>query len=308
MDGFFEINHGFRLKEVMPTQEKQILKVIAPREKHWVGDGFYVSSIFSMHSEGYKNISPFLLLDHAAPKYFPPTEQKLGVGEHPHRGFETVTFAIKGEVEHRDSGGGGGTITTGGVQWMTAGSGVVHDEFHSREFSEKGGDFEMIQLWVNLPAKFKMNPPRYQSFSEADFPVIDQDHDRIKIKVIAGSFGPTVSPVKTFTPITIYEVNGLANSELKIPLSEGSNTLVVQLSGKSSIGNQPILRGNLGIFSRTGSSILLKMEEESKVLILNGEPIDEPIAAYGPFVMNTQKEVMEAFRDFQEGKMGNLVV
>ena len=166
----------------------------------------------------------------------------------------------------------------------------------------------MIQLWVNLPAKFKMTPPRYQSFSEADFPVIDQDHDRIKIKIIAGSFGPKVSPVKTFTPITMYEVNGLANSELEIPLSEGSNTLVVQLSGKSSIGNQPILRGNLGIFSRTGSSILLKMEEESKVLILNGEPIDEPIAAYGPFVMNTQKEVMEAFRDFQGGKMGNLVL
>ena len=142
----FEINYGFKLKEVMPTLEKQILKVIAPREKHLVGDGFYVSSIFSMHSEDYKNISPFLLLDHSAPNYFPPTEQKLGVGEHPHRGFETVTFAIRGEVEHRDSGGGGGIITTGGILWMTAGSGVVHDEFHSRRFSQEGGEFEMIQF------------------------------------------------------------------------------------------------------------------------------------------------------------------
>ena len=292
----------------MLTQEKQLLKVIASKEKHWVGDGFYVSSIFSMHSEDYSNISPFLLLDHAAPKYFSPTEKKLGVGEHPHRGFETVTFAIQGEVEHRDSEGGGGTITTGGVQWMTAGSGLIHDEFHSRKFSQEGGEFEMVQLWVNLPSNFKMTRPRYQSLDEVDFPVIFRDHERIKIKVIAGSFGPTVSPVKTFTPINMYEVNGLANSELRIPLSEGSNTLVVQLSGKSWIGNQPILRGNLGIFSQTGSSILLKLKEESKVMILNGEPIDEPIAAYGPFVMNTQKEVMEAFRDFQEGKMGNLVL
>ena len=292
----------------MSTQEKQLLKVIAQREKHWVGDGFYVSSIFSMHSEDYKNISPFLLFDHASPKYFPPTEQKLGVGEHPHRGFETVTFAIRGEVEHRDSGGGGGTITMGGVQWMTAGSGVVHDEFHSRRFSQEGGEFEMIQLWVNLPSDFKMTRPRYQSFDEVDFPVIHRDHERIKIKVIAGSFVSTVSPMKTFTPINIYEVNGTANSELKIPLSDESNTLIFQLSGKLRIGNQQIQCGNLGIFSRKGSLLQIKMEEKSKILILNGEPIDEPIAAYGPFVMNTQKEVMEAFRDFQEGKMGNLVL
>ncbi len=292
----------------MSTQEKQLLKVIAPKEKHWVGDGFYVSSIFSMHSEDYKNISPFLLLDHASPKYFPPTEQKLGIGEHPHRGFETVTFAIRGEVEHRDSGGGGGTITTGGIQWMTAGSGVIHDEFHSTKFSKEGGEFEMIQLWVNLPSDFKMTSPRYQSFDEADFPIIYQDNDKLKIKVIAGSFESIVSLVKTFTLINIYEVNSSGNSKLEIPFSEGSNTLFFQLSGKSWIGNQQIQRGNLGIFNRTGSSIQLKMEEDSKVLILNGEPIDEPIVAYGPFVMNSQKEVMEAFRDFQEGKMGNLVL
>lgn len=289
------------------TEEKKIQKIISPREKHWVGNGFHVSTIFSMHSEEVESISPFLMMDHAAPKYFPPTRKKLGVGEHPHRGFETVTFAIKGEVEHRDSGGGGGTITTGGVQWMTAGSGVVHDEFHSRNFSQKGGDFEMIQLWVNLPSKFKMISPRYQSLEAADFPVLDGANQEITVKVIAGSFGTVKSPVKTFSPINMYELNGPANAKLEIPLAEGSNTLVFQLSGRSSIEEKLLNKGNLAILSRLGNSLNLELEEESKVMILNGEPLGEPVAAHGPFVMNTRQELMEAFRDFQEGKMGQLV-
>ena len=289
------------------TEEKKIQKIVSPREKHWVGNGFHVSTIFSMHSEEVESISPFLMMDHAAPKYFPPTRKKLGVGEHPHRGFETVTFAIKGEVEHRDSGGGGGTITTGGVQWMTAGSGVVHDEFHSRNFSQKGGDFEMIQLWVNLPSKFKMISPRYQSLEEADFPVLDGANQGITVKVIAGSFETVKSPVKTFSPINMYELNGPANAKLEIPLAEGSNTLVFQLSGRSSIEEKLLNKGNLAILSRSGNSLNLELEEESKVMILNGEPLGEPVAAHGPFVMNTRQELMEAFRDFQEGKMGQLV-
>ena len=289
------------------TEEKKIQKIISPREKHWVGNGFHVSTIFSMHSEEVESISPFLMMDHAAPKYFPPTRKKLGVGEHPHRGFETVTFAIKGEVEHRDSGGGGGTITTGGVQWMTAGSGVVHDEFHSRNFSQKGGDFEMIQLWVNLPSKFKMISPRYQSLEAADFPVLDGANQEITVKVIAGSFGTVKSPVKTFSPINMYELNGPANAKLEIPLAEGSNTLVFQLSGRSSIEEKLLNKGNLAILSRSGNSLNLELEEDSKVMILNGEPLGEPVAAHGPFVMNTRQELMEAFRDFQEGKMGQLV-
>ena len=289
------------------TEEKKIQKIISPKEKHWVGNGFHVSTIFSMHSEEVESISPFLMMDHAAPKYFPPTRKKLGVGEHPHRGFETVTFAIKGEVEHRDSGGGGGTITTGGVQWMTAGSGVVHDEFHSRNFSQKGGDFEMIQLWVNLPSKFKMISPRYQSLEEADFPVLDGANQGITVKVIAGSFGTVKSPVKTFSPINMYELNGPANAKLEIPLAEGSNTLVFQLSGRSSIEEKLLNKGNLAILSRLGNSLNLELEEESKVMILNGEPLGEPVAAHGPFVMNTRQELIEAFRDFQEGKMGQLV-
>ena len=194
-------------------QDKVLIKVVSPKEKHWVGNGFYVSSIFSMYSEDNSHISPFLLLDYAAPKYFSPTDKKLGVGEHPHRGFETVTMAIKGEVEHRDSAGGGGKINTGGVQWMTAGSGVIHDEFHSKDFAKKGGEFEMIQLWVNLPAIHKMTKPRYQSFDEKDFPVVDLK-DGTTFKVIAGSFRSYFSPTKTFTKINIYEVNSYQNSEI----------------------------------------------------------------------------------------------
>jgi hypothetical protein len=289
------------------TEEKKIQKIISPREKHWVGNGFHVSTIFSMHSEEVESISPFLMMDHAALKYFPPTQKKLGVGEHPHRGFETVTFAIKGEVEHRDSGGGGGTITTGGVQWMTAGSGVVHDEFHSRNFSQKGGDFEMIQLWINLPSKFKMTSPRYQSLKEADFPVLDETNQETTVKVIAGNFGTAKSPVKTFSPINMYELNGPAKTKLEIPLAEGSNTLVFQLSGRSCIGEKLVNKGNLAILSRSGNSLNLELKEESKVMILNGEPLGEPVVAHGPFVMNTHQELMEAFRDFQDGKMGQLV-
>ena len=210
-------------------------------------------------------------------------------------------------MEHRDSGGGGGTITTGGIQWMTAGSGVVHDEFHSREFSKKGGDFEMIQLWVNLPSKFKMTKPRYQSFDEGDFPILEQGNHEISIKVIAGTFGTVSSKVKTFSPINMYELNGPPNSKLEIPLPVGSNTLVFQLSGMSSIEDQQIRKGNLGLLSRSGETFEIKFLEESKVMILNGEPLGEPVAAYGPFVMNTRQELMEAFRDFQAGKMGQLV-
>ena len=289
------------------TEKKWIEKIVAPREKHWVGDGFHVSTIFSMHSEDTESISPFLMMDHAAPKYFPPTQRKRGVGEHPHRGFETVTFAIKGEVEHRDSGGGGGTITTGGIQWMTAGSGVVHDEFHSSKFSQKGGDFEMIQLWVNLPSKFKMTPPRSQSFEKGDFPIIDRGDLGMSVKVIAGTFGTVTSPVRTFSPINMYELNGPSSSHLEITLPVGSNTLVFQLSGKSSIADQQIEKGNLAILSKSGNSFNLQLLEESKVMILSGEPLGEPVAAYGPFVMNTRQELMEAFKDFQAGKMGQLV-
>jgi len=293
-------------KQIMKN-EKQIMKIVSPIEKHWVGDGFFVSSIFSMHTEDNKYISPFLLLDYAAPKYFPPTDKKLGVGEHPHRGFETVTMAIQGEVEHRDSGGGGGKITTGGIQWMTAGSGVIHDEFHSRNFAEKGGEFEMVQLWVNLPSEYKMTKPRYQSFDREDLPLVELEDGKTKLKIIAGGIGNILSPAKTFTKINIFEVDAQQNSEVNLFFDDGTNTLILQLAGNSIIGGKALNKGNLGIFGRKGFSVNLKIKDDSKILILNGEPIDEPLEAYGPFVMNSKKELVDAFLDFQEGRMGSLV-
>ena len=284
---------------------KKLYKIFKAEEKHWVGNGFYVSTMFSMHSNENYHLSPFLLLDHAAPKHFPPTDEKLGVGEHPHRGFETVTFAIKGEIDHRDSGGGGGTITTGGVQWMTAGSGVVHEEFHSRNFAKQGGDFEMVQLWVNLPAKDKMTTPRYQSINSEDFPVVEQDS--LQLKVIAGEFQGKKGPAMTYTPINMYETFNQDKTKLDLNFNNGTNTIVVQLKGESSFSEGALKQGDIAVFERDGTDVPLELEADSHLLILNGEPIDEPVASYGPFVMNTKEELIKAIDDFNAGKMGSLV-
>lgn len=284
---------------------KSIEKVIAPKEKHWVGDGFFVSTLFSMHSEDAKKISPFLLLDHASPKDFRPSPQKKGVGTHPHRGFETVTFAIQGEVDHRDSGGGGGTITTGGVQWMTAGSGVVHEEFHSKNFTDKGGTFEMVQLWVNLPKEHKMTEPRYQSMNKEDFPVVELENGILK--VVAGEYEGQQGPAQTYTPINIYEVFSHGKQTLSFKLPENFNTLVVQLKGSSKVFDQSLGEGEVGILSQKGESVTMELTKDSHFLVLNGEPIDEPIMAYGPFVMNTKADIVQAINDFEAGKMGQLV-
>ncbi len=286
-------------------KQKSIHKVIRPREKHWVGDGFYVSTLFSMHSEDPQLISPFLLLDHASPKSFSPSQHKRGVGTHPHRGFETVTFAIQGEVDHRDSGGGGGRITTGGVQWMTAGSGVVHEEFHSKDFTEKGGTFEMVQLWVNLPKEHKMTKPRYQSMDKEDFPVVNLKNGNIK--VVAGKYGDAKGPAQTFSPINIYEIKGNGEEELNFNLPEGSNTLIVQLSGDVFLHDQNILAGEVALLSQQGEQVSLRIKESSHFLVLNGEPLEGPVVSYGPFVMSTKAEIMTAIKDFEAGKMGQLV-
>lgn len=287
--------------------KKKLLKILEPREQHWVGDGFHVSTLFSVGMEDYKNITPFLMLDHARPKHFPATDRKLGVGEHPHRGFETVTFAIKGEVAHRDSGGGGGTIKTGGVQWMTAASGVVHEEFHSEQFAKSGGDFEMVQLWVNLPAKDKMTTPRYQSMEETDMPTASLANGKAKAKVVAGKIGESSGPAKTFTPINIYQIDAQDNCALKLPFEEGTNTLVLQLKGSSSYGDTKTNEGSIALFERQGREVEIEMDKDSRILVLNGQPIDEPVASYGPFVMNTKQEIIQAIEDFQAGKMGRLV-
>lgn len=287
-------------------QDKKLINIIAPQEKHWVGDGFYVSTLFSPQQIDYRNSSPFILMDYAAPKYFEPSEQKRGVGEHPHRGFETVTFAIQGEIEHRDSGGGGGKITSGGVQWMTAGSGVVHEEFHSRDFTQNGGSMEMVQLWVNLSKENKMITPRYQSLEKTDFALAEIGSSS-RIKIISGAYKDHIGPAKTFSPITIYEIESDQDDSFLLEFEEGTNLLLLQLRGASQFGGSSLSEGRLAYFEREGSKIELNTEKGSKVLVLNAHPIDEPIATYGPFVMNTREEIMQAIQDYQAGKMGSLV-
>jgi hypothetical protein len=287
------------------TKEKQLKMVLSPQEQHWVGDGFHVHTLMSPSPDLYPSITPFLLMDYAPPREFPATTEKKGVGEHPHRGFETVTFAIEGEVEHRDSAGGGGVIGTGDVQWMTAASGLVHEEFHSREFAKKGGPFEMVQLWVNLPAKKKMTKPRYQGVKNSKFPRVNPS-EATEVQVVAGEYKGKSGPCDTHTPINTYLVNCEKDDQLKFDFKNGTNTLVLVLRGDVTHGDKSLGAKNLLIFEREGEEVSLKAKAGTRLLVLNGEPIDEPIAAYGPFVMNTKEELMQAFQDFQSGKMGRL--
>lgn len=287
---------------------KTVRAVVSPKENHWVGNGFFVSTIFSVFDMPYEILTPFILMDHAAPKNFPPTDEKLGVGEHPHRGFETVTFAIKGEVEHRDSGGGGGVIGTGDVQWMTAASGVVHDEFHSREFAKVGGEFEMVQLWVNLPAKDKMTKPKYQSLSNKSFKRVELDNGNAIATLIAGELLSEVGPASTHTPISIYRLKSQSEAKLKLQFGHGRNTLLFLLRGRADVEGKELNPRQMVALSREGEFATVNMATDSEFLVLNGQPIDEPIVHYGPFVMNTEDEIKQAIMDFQAGKMGTLLV
>lgn len=281
--------------------------VYPPGPEHWVGDGFFVKTVFWPQLDP-AMLSPFLLLDHAARRHFDPAAWRRGVGEHPHRGFETVTFAYAGEIEHRDSAGGGGRIGPGDVQWMTAASGVVHEEKHSQAFSERGGDFEMVQLWVNLPAKRKMGAPRYQ-------PLLDRDFPRLRLgaaegRLIAGSLLDEVGPAKTHTPITAFDVRFDQRGTTEAELPEGWTTLVFPLEGDLTAGPQrdSIPSRHFGVFRRDeGGVVQLHADAGTRALVLAGEPIAEPVFAYGPFVMNTREEIIEAFRDYESGKMGHLL-
>jgi quercetin 2,3-dioxygenase len=283
---------------------KRVLAIHETTDFHWVGDGFPVRSLFSYHDSG-AELSPFLLLDYGGPRVFPPTSGRLGVGQHPHRGFETVTIVYSGEVEHRDSSGGGGKIGPGDVQWMTAGSGIIHEEFHGRDFARRGGEFEMVQLWVNLPAKDKMTPPRYQGLLDADIPRVSLGDGRGDVRVIAGEFGGAKGPARTFTPIHVWDVT--VNGEAELELPEGFTTLLVVLKGAIRVnGGETAGPATFASLGREGTDVRLESAESSRALLLSGKPIDEPIAGYGPFVMNTQQEIRQAMLDFQNGKMGRL--
>jgi quercetin 2,3-dioxygenase len=275
-------------------------------DRHWVGDGFPVRTLFSYPNLG-PVLSPFLLLDYAGPREFAPTSERLGVGEHPHRGFETVTIVYAGEVEHRDSSGGGGRVGPGDVQWMTAASGLVHEEFHGRAFARSGGLFEMVQLWVNLPAKFKMAPPRYQEIAERDIPVVALPDGHGSARVIAGEYAGAVGPAATFTPIHVFDLRFASNARTDLALPDGYTTALVVLRGALRVnGSEAIGAAEVGLFDRAGETLCIDGASGATALLLCGEPIDEPIVGQGPFVMNTAAEIRQAITDYRSGKMGHL--
>ena len=286
---------------------KTVLSVQHADRGHWVGDGFPVRTVFSHHNHA-EQISPFLLLDYAGPAEFSPSEKPRGVEEHPHKGFETVTIVYSGEVEHRDSTGGGGIIGPGDVQWMTAASGLVHEEMHGREFTKRGGTLEMVQLWVNLPAKDKQGKPHYQSITASQIPEVPLPDNAGVARLIAGEYGGKVGPAHTFTPINVWDVRLKAGHRAELPVPEDHNTLLFVLSGKVELAdNKTLGDAGLAIFDRRGEALTFIAVEDSKLLLLSGTPIDEPVVAHGPFVMNTEAEIRQAFEDFRAGRMGQLV-
>lgn len=285
---------------------KQVVRVQQAPLGHWVGDGFPVRSIFSPHDRA-DELSPFLLLDFAAPVMFAPAKKRRGVGEHPHRGFETVTVVYQGEIEHRDSAGHAGSIGPGDVQWMTAAAGIVHEEMHSQRFTEAGGEMEMVQLWVNLPAQKKMSAPRYQSITNSQIPAVTLADQAGRVRVIAGDFQGVRGPAQTFTPIYMLDLQLRPGASLTVPLPDKYTTVLFVLKGELLANEEHVTRSaELVVFSRAGSGVYVKAVTEVKALLLCGEPLNEPIASYGPFVMNTDIEIRQAIRDYQAGKLGRL--
>ncbi len=284
---------------------KKLIRIHQSSKMHWVGNGFPVRSVFDYNGLG-RELSPFLLLDYAAPYQFPPGNEKRGVGGHPHKGFETVTVAYQGELEHRDSSGGGGKIGAGDVQWMTAGGGIVHEEFHSQDFAREGGTLQMVQLWVNLRAKDKGAKPGYQTLLKAQIPNVELPQDAGTVRVIAGEFGDKKGAAKTFTAINVWDVNLRAGKSAELPLPDGHTTTFLVLSGEVEVDGKKAGEGDLAIFERNGDGIALKANTDAKLLVMDGELIAEPVVGHGPFVMNSRAEIQQAFEDYQLGKMGEI--
>lgn len=285
---------------------RKILGVYSAPRGHWVGDGFPVRSLFSHASHG-ADVSPFLLFDYAGPADFPPADTPRGVDVHPHRGFETVTIVYEGEVEHHDSTGAGGRIGPGDVQWMTAASGILHKEFHSREFTKAGGRFEVVQLWVNLPARDKGAAPGYQTLVSADIPTVELANKAGSARVIAGELLGARGPAKTFTPVNLWDVRLVAGGAVTLAPPAGQTVLVASLGGRVRVNGEETLRdAEFALFGREAGEIVLEAEGEAKLLVLTGEPIDEPVVMHGPFVMNTADEIRQAIVDLQSGKFGEI--
>jgi quercetin 2,3-dioxygenase len=275
----------------------------APRG-HWVGDGFPVRSLFDYRRQA--KLDPFLLLDYAGPAEFSPTESRRGVGRHPHRGFETVTIVYAGEVAHRDSTGRGGVIGPGDVQWMTAGAGILHEELHSERFGRSGGEFEMVQLWVNLPARDKLSPPAYQGISAAQIPEVGLPEGAGTARIIAGELFGERGPARTFTPMNVWDLRLSRGGETQLSLPSGWSAALVVLRGTVRVNGDAAGEAQLVVLDRAGSSVSVTADTDATVLLLAGEPIDEPVVGYGPFVMNSEAEIRQAIADFSSGRFGEL--
>jgi hypothetical protein len=281
---------------------KKVSRIYRAAEAHWVGDGFPVRTMFSYNAHG-SDISPFLLLDYAGPADFPPSSAPRGVEQHPHRGFETVTIVYQGEVEHRDTAGNQGRIGPGDVQWMTAGRGILHEEMHGRTFTEKGGTLEMVQLWVNLPARDKMSTPRYQEIPDSTIPALKLDGDGSIARIIAGEYEGAKGPARTFTPVNLWDLRLKAGSRTELTLPLGFSTLLLVLKGRVVMNDgEAAGTAELALFEREGERISLGAQEDSTLLVMSGQPIEEPVVGYGPFVMNTRKEISQAMADFYAGR------
>jgi len=285
---------------------KKIVGVYSAPRPHWVGDGFPVRSLFSYHSQN-QALSPFLLLDYAGPTQFEPAARPRGVGEHPHRGFETVTIVYQGEVEHRDSSGGGGRIGPGDVQWMTAASGILHDEFHSQDFTRTGGMLEMVQLWVNLPAKDKRAAPRYQTLRDAHIPAVVLPSGAGRLRVIAGEYQGARGPAQTFTDMNVWDLRLGQGHAADFDTADGHTLALIVLRGAVLVNGSEIAReAQMVLLDRPGRAWNIEANSDACILVLSGAPIDEPVVGYGPFVMNTEQEIHEAISDFNSGRFGSI--
>ena len=287
---------------------KTVEIVASPREPHFVGDGFRVHNFIpSGYRMDMRRMDPFIMLDYNSKFVFPPTNTPKGVGVHPHRGFETVTIAYKGRVQHHDSSGGGGIIGEGDVQWMTAASGVLHKEYHEEEWSKTGGEFQMVQLWVNLPKKDKMSSPKYQAIKYQDIPRVDLENEMGHIEVIAGQYEHIKGAASTFSPVNMLNAKLKAGGKASFNFPSNFNTVLLAIEGEIIInGSEVVPTNHLALMSNDGEKFEIEATADSLILVLSGEPINEPIASHGPFVMNTQEELVEAFNDFNQGKFGEL--
>ncbi len=290
------------------TKIKSVATILQPPPFHMVGDGFRVHNFFPSQPEiGLDGMSPFFLMDYGSKWNVPPSEHQRGVGVHPHRGIETVTIAYHGKVAHHDSAGNSGVIGEGDVQWMTAGGGVLHKEYHEKEFSRKGGVFQMVQLWVNLPARFKMTPPKYQSIENKDMTKYILEDGKSFIELIAGDYKGLKGPASAFSPVNLFNAKLQKGSKAGFSFSSSSNTGMLVLEGEIKInGSGTAVENQFVLFGHNGEDISIEALKESIVLVLSGEPLHEPIAPHGPFVMNTQGEIKMAYEDYYSGKFGFL--